>query len=35
MLGFVSNRIQNNVLITDDGPQVLTADVPLDFIRIG
>lgn len=29
MLGFGGIRLENNVLITDDGPEVLTADVPI------
>ena len=29
MLGFGGIRLENNVLITDGGPEVLTADVPI------
>jgi Xaa-Pro aminopeptidase len=35
MLGFGGIRIENDVLITDDGNEVLTADVPLTMRELG
>lgn len=33
MLGFGGIRLENDVLITDDGPEVLTADIPMGSVE--